>query len=105
MATIIGIFHTRAEAEALTEQLTLNELEPLILDGTSSELQAGGPDSDLGTQLRGFGIRDELVPQYEDRIKRGMTLLMIRTTALNLPTAQRILREAEPKDIDLLPEG
>lgn len=96
MARIMGIFADRSGADAVVEQLQLNGITQVSVIGAE---QAG---QDAGQLLRGLGVPEDHLAEYERRLRERQWLLLVQAGALELPTVQRALRANQALDIDLL---
>ncbi|GIV95691.1 MAG: hypothetical protein KatS3mg057_0348 [Herpetosiphonaceae bacterium] len=107
MATIVGVFHEELEAEAVAEQLQLNFDNAdvaVVTDWRELMPEEDSPVEGISGRLSLLGISEEFAPEYAERARRGEVLVVVRVSNDRLPTAQRLLRQAGPIDIDILPE-
>lgn len=105
MARIVGIFRDDAAVDAVVEQLRLNGIEDLRTI-SARDLPAEARDNAQATidHLRGLGVPAELTAEYRERLQNELRLLLVQSSATELPTVQRAMRQAQAVDIDLLPE-
>ncbi len=100
MARLVGVFADRRAVDVVVEQLQFNGIAQLTVVAPDA-----APNDVSVQQLRGFGVPNEQLRDYERRRAAHRWLLLIRADALEVPTVQRALRNGQAVDIDLLPES
>lgn len=99
MARVVGIFAGQDALDSVVEQLEINGI---------SQIRVVGPDelSDETPQhLSALGIPTDQVSEYGRRLSDQRWLMIIESSAIDLPLVQRALRSGAAIDIDILPEG
>ena len=105
MPRIIGVFADRRAADGVIEQLQLNGIDRTTMLGSSDQTRAPAePTLAVAQTLDTVRLPEEQAAKYRARLQRNQCLLLVEVGALDLPTVQRLLRNAHALDIDLLPE-
>ena len=99
MARIVGIFGGQDGLDDVVEQLELNGI---------SQIRLVGPDElsdDTPQHLAALGIPADQVSEYGQRLRDQRWLMIIESSAIDLPLVQKALRSGEAIDIDILPDA
>jgi hypothetical protein len=99
MARIVGVFAGQDGLDDVVEQLELNGI---------SQIRLVGPDElsdDTPQHLSMLGIPSDQVGAYDQRLRDQRWLMIIESSAIDLPLVQRALRSGDAFAIDILPEA
>ncbi len=105
MPRIIGIFADQRAADGVVEQLQLNGIDRTTIlrssDQTSEPVESAPAEAQ---GLHTVRLPEKQAAEYRARLQQNQCLLLVEVSTLDLPTVQRLLRNAQALDIDLLPE-
>ena len=105
MPRVIGIFADQHAANGVVEQLKLNGIDRTTLLGSSNQTLEPAESAPAATQeLHTVRLPEKQAAEYRTRLQQNQCLLLVEASTLDLPTVQRLLRNAQALDIDLLPE-
>jgi len=102
---MIGIFQDQRAADAVIEQLELNGIDRTTLVRASSQIgELAERMPAVAQDLPTLRLPAAQAAEYRARLERNQCLVLVEAGALALPTIQRILRNGNVVDIDLLPD-
>jgi hypothetical protein len=106
MPRIIGIFAAQSVADEVVEQLELNGIDRTTVLCSPDQLTGPGESTLPGARaMHAVHLPEKQAAEYRARLQQNQCLLLVEVSALDLPTVQRLLRNAQPLDIDVLPES
>jgi hypothetical protein len=101
---MVGVFENKHALDAVVEQLQFNNITQLTTVEPAAAPNNADDDVALQQRMRGFGVPEEQMAEYQVRLAAQRWLLFIVASALEVPTVQRALRAGQALDIDLLPD-
>lgn len=99
MARIVGVFENSSMLHEVVAQLRLNGVAQLTVVDPGDDL-----DQSM-QQLRAIGTPDAQVAEYRARLGDQRWLLLVQLSDIDLPMAQRALRNGQALDVDILPDS
>lgn len=105
MPRIIGIFADQGAGNEVIEQLEINGIDQTtILCASGQTVELAENSHAVAQELHAVRLPEAQAAEYEARLQRNQCLLLVEVSALDLPTVQRLFRNGQALDIDLLPE-
>ncbi len=104
MPRIIGIFADQHAANGVVEQLQLNGIDRTRVLRSSDQTLEPTESATAAQELHTVRLPEKQAAEYRARLQQNQCLLLVEASTLDLPTVQRLLRNAQALDIDLLPE-